>query len=264
MSGRASGSGSSVATVIAIAAAAYVSCDMIHEVLGHGLACALSPGVRALSLTTVALQTDASSRWVAAAGSIANVVAGLAAFALFRRRTTWDGWTLFLALLAATDLFNGTGYLIFSAALDIGDWAVVIAGTTPPWLWRTILGLTGIALYGMVVAGAARASVVRIRQGLISPREPGRVLLLAYVAGGLLFVAGAAMNPIGPSLILTSGVSSGFGAMAGLAALPSLIERRTTGAPEGGRPLPFSLGWCVAGAVAAALFVGVIGPGIRL
>jgi hypothetical protein len=96
-----------------------------------------------LSLTTVALQTDASSRWVAAAGSIANVVAGLAAFALFRRRTTWDGWTLFLALLAATDLFNGTGYLIFSAALDIGDWAVVIAGTTPPWLWRTILGLTG-------------------------------------------------------------------------------------------------------------------------
>ena len=53
--------------MISVAVVAYAACDMLHEVLGHGLACALIPGVRALSLTTVALQTSAQSRLVAAA-----------------------------------------------------------------------------------------------------------------------------------------------------------------------------------------------------
>jgi hypothetical protein len=122
-------------TVIGIAMVAYAACDMVHEVAGHGLACALT-GVRALSLSTVALQTGSSSRLVAAAGSIANVVVGVLALIAFRRGPRSGATRYFLWLFASLNLLNGTGYLLFSGLLDVGDWAVVIAGFEPHWAWR--------------------------------------------------------------------------------------------------------------------------------
>lgn len=242
---------------------AYAGCDMVHEVLGHGVACALVPGVRALSLSTVALQTSASSRFVAAAGSVANVLAGLLAAALFRRRSTWDAGTLFLGLFALTNLLDGTGYLIFSGVLGIGDWAVVIAGARPAWLWRGVMTVVGLLLYGMTIRVAARVVVGRIRAGMIPGREPARVLWPAYLAGGLLFVLGSALNPIGSSLILTSGVSSGFGAMAGMAILPRIVEGRSGEDPDAGRGIGRSAWWIALGIVVGIGFVGVLGPGVR-
>jgi hypothetical protein len=250
--------------MVSIAVVAYAGCDMVHELLGHGLACALSPNIRALSLSTVALQTDVKSRFVAAAGSVSNIVAGVVAGILFRRRNSWDAWSVSLGLFAVTNLLNGTGYLIFSGLLNVGDWAVVIAGAEPAWLWRTLLSLVGILLYGLVIWSAARQIVSLVRLGLISKHEPARVLLPTYIAGGLMYVFGSALNPIGPSLILTSGVSSGFGAMAGLAILPSLVDNQTSQDHSAGQTLPFSLGWCVAGAIVALVFIGLLGPGIRL
>ncbi len=146
----------------------------------------------------------------------------------------------------------------------MGDWAVVFAGTEPAWLWRTLLSLVGILLYGLVIWSANRQIVSLVRSGRISRQEPARILLPAYVAGGLLFVLGSALNPIGPSLILTSGVSSGFGAMAGLVFLPTLVEKQTSQVRSAGQALPFSLGWCVAGAIVALIFIGLLGPGIPL
>ena len=255
---------SSLVTVVAIAVVAYAGCDMVHELFGHGLACAVSPNARALSLSTVALQTDVSSRFVAAAGSLANIVTGIFAGILFRRRKSWDAWSVFLGLFGVTNLFNGTGYLIFSGLLNVGDWTVVVAGAEPAWLWRTLLSLLGILLYGLVILSAARQIVSLVQRGRISRYEPARILLPAYVAGGLLFVLGSALNPIGPSLILNSGVSSGFGAMAGLVFLPTLVEKQTSQVHSAGQTLPFSLGWCVAWAVTALFFIGLLGPGIRL
>ena len=254
---------SSLPSIVAIAVVAFAACDLVHEVLGHGVASALTPGVRALSLTTVALQTSAVSRFVASAGSVANVIAGLAAAVLFRRRSTWDPWTLFLGLFALTNLLNGTGYLIFSGLLNIGDWAVVIAGREPAWLWRALMSVAGALLYGLTVTSATSQAVALVQRGVISAREPARVLLPAYLAGGLLFVLGSALNPIGRSLILTSGVSSGFGAMAGLAVIPSLVEARTKHDHHAGQTIPLSIGWVVIGLAVALGFVGILGPGIR-
>src|SRR6059036_617107 len=93
----------SIRTVIGVGIVAYAACDMAHEVLGHGLACALT-GVRALSLSTVALQTGTSSRLVAAAGSIANVAVGALAMSLFRRGTTFSALRYFLWLFASVNL----------------------------------------------------------------------------------------------------------------------------------------------------------------
>jgi hypothetical protein len=52
--------------------------------------------------------------------------------------------------------------------------------------------------------------------------------------------------------------------MAGLAFLPTLVEKHTNHESFAGETLPFSLGWCVVGAIVALIFIGLLGPGIRL
>jgi len=249
-------------TVIAVGIVAYAACDMVHEVLGHGVACALTGG-HAISLSTVALQTESESRIVAAAGSVANVIAGLLSLLAFRRGSRFSPSRLFLWVFASTNLLNGTGYLLFSGILDYGDWAVVIAGLEPHWVWRVLLAVAGAVTYVGVVRLIAAEMVRLVRSGDVSRREVGALVFPAYVAGGLLFVAGSALNPIGPSLILLSGVSSGFGAMAGLAYVPKLVEVRTGEVENAAVPLGLSLGWVIAGLLVAAVFVAVFGPGVR-
>jgi hypothetical protein len=103
-----------------------------------------------------------------------------------------------------------------------------------------------------------------VQNGDVDRREMTRLVFPAYVAGGLLFVAGAALNRVSPSLILMSGVSSGFGAMAGLAFVPSLVERSVKESATVAAPLRFNLGWVVAGVLVAGIFITVLGPGVRL
>jgi hypothetical protein len=248
----------------AVALVAYPACDMIHEALGHGVACAILPGVRALSISTVALQTSGESRAVAAAGSVANMIAGAICFALFHRRKGFDATRYFLWLLATINWMNGTGYLLFSGILDYGDWAVVIAGLKPHGIWRAVMGACGIAAYwGAMRFSAARMSAV-VREGLVNRQDVRRLVVPSYLAGGLLLVAGAALNPIGPQLILLSGVSSGFAAMVGLLFIPALVERDTA-EPSGTVPaLGKSAAWIAFGILTAVLFVGFLGPGVPL
>ena len=68
-------------TVATIAVVVFAFCDLVHEILGHGLAVLLVPGVQAISLSSVALQTTGQSWLVAAAGSLANIFIGCAAMA---------------------------------------------------------------------------------------------------------------------------------------------------------------------------------------
>ena len=248
---------SSTPTVIGVALCAYVAADLIHEVLGHGVASFLTPGVRALSLSSVALQTSGQSRFVSAAGSIANVLAGAAALLLARGRRGFDATRYFLLLLGAVDLLNGTGYLLFSGVLGIGDWAAVVRGLEPAFAWRTGLCVVGTATYAASMLLIAR----EFTRAEVAPDEMRPLILPAYISGGLLMVAAAAMNPIDPLLILTSGASAGFGAMAGLLAVPALAARTLR---SGAAALERSVPWMIAGAAAGLFFVFVVGRGIKL
>lgn len=254
----------SILTACSVAVVAYAACDVIHEVMGHGVACALTPGVRALSLSTVALETSASSRAVAAAGSIANVVAGALCFALFRMRKGFDATRYFLWLLGTINLMNGTGYLLFSGILDYGDWAVVIAGPEPHWIWRAAMIVAGIVAYWGVVWFSAARMAALVRGGLVNRQDVRRLVFPSYLAGGLLLVAGAALNPIGPQLILLSGLSSGFGAMAGLLYIPALVEGDAKDSASPAPALGFSPAWLILGILSAVIFVFLLGPGITL
>jgi hypothetical protein len=148
-------------TIAAIAVTAFALCDLVHEVIGHGLAVFLVPGVSAISLSSVALQTTGESRFVAAAGSLANIVIGSAALVHFHRQRRFSPNMCFLWLFAAVNLLNGSGYPLYSAILGSGDWAVVVKELEPELAWRIGLGVTGAAAYaGAVVLSAGELARV--------------------------------------------------------------------------------------------------------
>lgn len=256
-------------TVGAIAVVAYALCDMVHEVLGHGTATLASPAVKAVMLTTVALSTDGSSRLVAAAGTIANLTAAIAAFLVLGRRRGAPAWRYFLWLFGSINLFNATAYFLYSGILDSGDWGIVIAGLEPHLLWRAGMVAVGVTTYVLSVRISARALRGMILDGSAPAADVNRLATLPYWVGGTLLVLGSVPNPVSPLLILTSGAASGFGAMAGLLALPRMrgigasagIDASAVGAA---RPLALSRGWVAAALVTAAMFIFVIGRGIRL
>ena len=137
---------SSTTTVIAISAVAYALADMVHEALGHGLLSLLVPGVKLISISTVALSSTGSSRIVAAAGMIANIIAGSVSLWLFANRRQFTPGSYFLWLFAGVNLMN-IGYLLYSGVLRSGDWSEVIAGVPMEPLWRVALIAAGIAGY---------------------------------------------------------------------------------------------------------------------
>ena len=241
---------------------AYAADDTVHEVIGHGLA-SLMLNIKILSISTVGLQTAESNRWVAAAGAIANVIAGTAALLFADRSASFGSWRYFLWIFGFINLMNGTGYLMASALLGGGDWAVVIAGLNPPMLWRIGMGLTGLALFAGTVRWAASVMGRMVRRGAVDRNDLSRLTIPAYLAGGVLFVVASVFNPVGPSLILGSGAGASLGLTFGLLLVPRILDDKTEQSPPS-PSLQFSWGWLLAAIFVAAIFIGIFGPGVRL
>ena len=255
---------SSISTVVAVTMVAYATCDLVHEALGHGVACLFVRGVEPVSISTVALQTHGISKIVAASGSVANIAVGLAALGALRFARRFTAGTYFLWLLAATNLMNGTGYLFLSGLTNSGDWAVVIRNWSPAWVWRMALVILGAFAYAMAIILVARTLATFVRQGYLDRHEPPRLAWVAYLAGGILLVVASAFNRISSALILTSGASVGFGGMIGLLVVPALVERQVPGLRPQAPAVAPSRAWLIVGILVAALFVGILGPGISL
>ena len=117
-------------------------------------------------------------------------------------------------------------------------------------------------------AGAVHVSLRGLRRlvgsGSLSASKVVDCCMLPYWSGGLLLTAGAALNPESPWLMLTSGAAVGFGAMVGLVLLPRLLRSSPQTIQGHSEPLGFTWPWLLSGAVAAVVFVGIFGPGLRL
>jgi hypothetical protein len=254
---------SSLVTTAAIAVTAFALCDLVHEVVGHGLVALVVPGVRVVSLSSVALQTTGNSRIVAAAGSIANVLVGSAALAHFYRRVRFSSGAYFFWLFGSLNLMNGCGYPLYSAVLGSGDWDLVVRGLQPAWAWRLGIGLCGTAAYVGAVLLSTRELAATVTRDTVALAEIPRLVFPAYVVGSTLLVAASVFNPIGASLILVSGVSSGFAAMAGLTVVPRLIEDRVADAGGGDSIVSYSSAWIAVALVVGTAFVAILGPSIQ-
>jgi hypothetical protein len=253
----------SLATTASIGIVAYAAMDMCHEVLGHGLATLFVDDVTPVRLTTVALSSaGAVSRSVALAGPLMNVALGVLALAWFRRLADFGTGAFFLWVFATVNLLNGTGYAMYSGILDFGDLAVVIAGWQPHVGWRVGLAALGVAGYYFVLRIASSSLARRLDVGEVRREVVPSLTLPVYVAGGLLLVAGAAMNPT-PNLILLVGASGGFGCMLGMAFVPAFLEPAANQA-VGDVPWGWSWAWIAGAVFVAGIFVFIVGPGVAL
>jgi hypothetical protein len=247
-------------TLIAVAAVACILQDVLHECLGHGVIAWLS-GAHRLTISTVALQSDISTRWISAGGTLVNLVFAAIFWVLLRgagRRTPVTFY--FLTMAMAGNLFTGTGYFLFSGVANFGDWAEVIKGLQPHWLWRLgliALGASSYFLSMLVVAGSMQEfhgrqdNLRRLRSLCWTP----------YVTDGVLAGVAGLFNPAGLFYVVASALPSTLGANAGLLSLPDLIRWR--GGHDGKlAPIRRSAGWIAAGAILSAGFIFVLGRGI--
>lgn len=248
-------------TLVSISAVAYICGDILHELIGHGVTAWLS-GARRMTLSTVALQTDISTRWISANGTLVNLAAAAIAWLILRNRSRFRPAThYFLVLFLASNLFTGTGYFFFSGVMDFGDWAAVIHGVSPYWLWRTALILVGAALYygaTLLVAYYFRAFLT----DTASQTRLRRVALVPYLTQAAVAALAGLLNPAGWFYVIASGLSSSLGANAGLLAAPFIMRGWHRGAVA---PIPAirrNPAWIVAGVLAVVLFVAVLGPGL--
>jgi hypothetical protein len=248
-------------TLAAIGAVACIAADMVHEAVGHGTASWLMADP-ILSISTVALQNADSSRIVSAAGTTANLVVGVISLLVLRRLRGFTPSAYFLWVFGAFNLFN-LGYLVASAGMNSGDWAAVISGLSPLWLWRGVLGLVGIILYTLSVRWVANFAIDFVNHRQVAIADSRRLVWPAYLSAGAVLTVASIFNPISPSLILSSGIGASFGLNCGFLFLPPVIAQNATYPGVGEGRIPLSFFWLIVSVSVSALFIGVLGPGIH-
>jgi hypothetical protein len=252
-----------VLTICAISILAAILSNILHEGVGHGLI-ALLTGAKSGVLTTVAWSSEFDSRLVAAGGTLVNVVAGLMFwFALRSAQNASLPIRYFLLISAAFNLFAGTGYFFFSGVTDFGDWAAVISGLAPHWLWRVLLVVLGAVSY----YAAVRVVGVGLRRYVGVPREQQRRLrkltIVPYISAILLLSIAGLLNPLGIQLLWQSALPATAGGQSGLLWLQYYIPRGTepNRTPE---QVERNSGWIVAAGILALVYIVVLGRGITL
>jgi len=251
-------------TLASLGIIAFAIADLSHEGLGHGLA-TLAVGVRPVMLTTCYFTSSGSlSRWIPAAGGIANVAVGLLSAVVLRwLRTAGPHIRYFFTLVVAFNLLFAAGYPAYSGIALFGDWAAVISGLSPAWLWRVLLVVLSVISYYLSLrllavemrpfsGSEAREAQARLR----------RITLIPFVAA--LFAAGfaGALNPSGWTVIFTSALP-GAAAATGLTQMDHFWAAAVNDSAPPAGTISRSLGWILAAVVVLAIFVGVLGPGIK-
>jgi len=209
-------------TTIAIAAIAISLTVSFHEGM-HALSC-LVVGGDLQELSALHALCDASEIWqgkiVSAIASVANIGLGFICLAYLRRtRQQSSERQFFLWLFMLMNWLNGAGYWMFSGIANVGDWANVIAGWEPQFLWRIIMTIVGTGTYaflvwlalkelGKIIGGSANEQIGRAT----------KLGLLAYATAGLVILLAGVFNPHGMnSLPVIAGLLAVLGGLSPLA-----------------------------------------------
>jgi hypothetical protein len=250
-------------TVCAISMISAMLADVLHEAVGHG-ALALLTGAQSGVLSTVAWSSGFDSKLVAAGGTLVNLAAGIIFWiALCSAKRASVHLRFFLLISTAFNLFAGTGYFFFSGVTDFGDWAVVIAGLSKHWLWRTLLVVIGMAAYYAAVWVVATGFVKYIGVPRAEQRRLRKLTFIPYFSAALLLAAGGLLNPIGIQLVWQSALPGAAGAHSGLLWLRYYVPGKTV--PEvGSGEIGRNYVWIGVAAILSLIFIFVLGRGITL
>jgi hypothetical protein len=252
-------------TIAAIAIAAMVIADFIHEGLGHGGMC-VATGGQPLVLSTVHFECSADTRLVAAGGTLANLIFGALFWVAARGVKQSAPWRYFFWLLMTFNLFDAGGYFLFSGVGNFGDWAAVVAGWQPPWAWRVGLVALGTVTYFLLFVPLCLRELRPFlgKDAELRVQRARQLTLVPYLTAGILSCAAGALNPVGPLLILISAAAASFGGHSGLAWMWALLYSPRI--PSSGLQMPEierNRGWMIAAVVLAIVFIAGLGPGVR-
>jgi len=237
--------------------------NILHEGVGHGLT-ALLTGAKSGLLTTVAWSSAFDSRLVEAGGTLANLAAGLIFWFVLRdAKNASMPTSYFVSISCAFNLFSGTGYFLFSGMTDFGDWAAVISGLHPHWLWRVLLVVLGSVSYyaAVLLVGVGIVRYLGVPRG--QRRRLRKLTILPYFAAILLASIAGLLNPFGIQLLWQSALPATAGGQSGLLWLQYYI-------PQGTEPrreleqLNRNYAWLGVAAVLGLIYVVVLGHGITL
>ena len=254
-------------TLVAITLVVYALSTVLHEGIGHGGACLLM-GDQPRVVSTVQFECSRDTRLVMAGGTLANLLAGLICLLLLERfRHAPTTLRYFLWLSMTINLLRAAGYVLYSGVGNIGDWSDFIMGLGAPWIWRAGMIVVGTASYWMFI----RLSLTELLP-FIGAGDGGRVMrahrltLDPYLAGGVFECVAAMFNPVGILLVALSAAAAAFGGGSGLAWMSHLLNGRMF--PEGAAARPVEIGrswaWIACAAVVAVVYIGILGPGVRL
>lgn len=235
-------------TVAACGVLAATLAAILHEAVGHGIGCLADGGSISL-LTSIWFRCRGGFTLTDLGGPFASLLGGAAGLLVLRLARIGTAARSSGLLFTAFSLFWFFGQLVFHAATDADDWAIVAHRHQWPWWWRPLAMAAGIAGYW----ASMRLMVGGVRAAL--PLGP-RAILLGYLAGALSTgIAGLAWTPLpvrsGIEGLLTLGL-----APIGLLA----VARRAT--PEPATRVSRSSAAMVAGVLLYAGFVLTMGRGI--
>jgi hypothetical protein len=159
---------------------------------------------------------------------------------------------------------GAAGYFLFSGVGNIGDWADVIQGMEPAWLWHVALTLVGGVSYTLLVWH----SLLELRPFLGDRdwRHGGAkdLTIIPYLTGGTLYTVAGLFNPVGMILVGISAAASSFGGSSGMAWMTQCLGTKLVPKiPSEPFTLPRSRAWIIVAAITAAIFIGVLGRGVR-
>lgn len=205
-------------TVVAIASIAISFNVSLHEGV-HALTCLAVGGdlqeYSALyeSCDTV---TGTQAKLVAGSAPTFNLLAGSLFWIILRNSNKQSSEVrFFLWLFMSMNWFYGAGYWIFSGITNVGDWAVVVKGWEPNWLWRILMIIVGILFFVLFVRLSLQAFGKMIGGDADEQIQKANGLtILSYITSfGVVLVAGL-FCPYGTlSLPVTAGLFAVLGAL---------------------------------------------------
>lgn len=278
-------------TVIAIAAIAYAAANFTHEIIGHcGMALVVGTKCTVISSTYIPLETFPPI-WkyniIAVAGVTANFAVGLVCLTSLRhsrrreadsgRREAKEGsrasgaggrgvaqppTRYLLWLLMAVNLFLASTYIAFAPIIKFGDSYILIQDLSGQIFWRPAVALAG-AIAWWFSFRLCRIELARLigAKGHEARAIAWQLVVPSYLTGGVLTVASALFSQLDWKIAQLEAAGGTFGLTIWLLLLPFFLPQieMTAGEPLS---VPRSVGWIIAGALTAVIFVGVLGRGI--
>ena len=244
-------------TVIAISAVAYIFQDVCHEG-GHAVVGWLS-GAHRITVSSIAFQIDIDSLWAVAAGVLVNLTSAALLSLLLLKPQRYKAVThYFLVLAMSINLVNGTAYLVISGVFDSGDMRQVIEGLQPIWLWRLGLVLVG----GASVWGSILAVGMKLKPFDDQKRRLFRLVWTSYVTAGVVGGLAGLFNPRGLRFVLMAALN-GVGPTVVLVLMPGIM-RDWQVSNEPAKQIQRSRTWIVIGTICSLTFIFLLGRGVTL